>query len=637
MSGAMIDAARDWARRGFRIFPLENGGKFPRIKDWDWTEGATADLDMIEAWWSTFPEANIGVLTDGLIVLDVDVRNGKPGFESLLALDAPLDTLIVNTPSGGKHVYYSGPNRANGVNRLGEGLDVRSYHGYVVAPGSWLDASIPSNRGVGGYYTIDNDQPVMECPAEIVARLDAPRDRQSQAPLVELDLPSSIQQARLYAEQVEPAVLGAGADHYTYGVCCRVKDFGLSQQVAFEVLAEHYLPRCTASRTPVEQLNWLERKVENAYAYGTSAPGIASPAAEFGGIQIAPPLRAPGAWFRHGQEWDNNVSWLFYETLPVSGVALLTGPSQGGKTFVALELARALATGKSFFGVEPDERGGTAMLFAGTEGSGFAKRLEALQEEEPLPIAGREVSALGQGSALAELQVQLKEESAYMLERYGVPLRLVVIETLSAAGLVKDENDNAEAAAAMAALAVFGRNIGALVVVTHHPPKSGTGERGAGAFRNSADYVLEVLREGKAAVRTLELTKGRDAQQRALGLFTLSPVKLGVDAKGRDVISMTVSSSTGVPRSAGVADKLAEEFNTALEWAIVERGVQINGETWVLIDEVKAQFREITTGSKDHSNLNKRFKKAIEVSTESAAIDQTPFGGELYVRKKVFT
>ncbi|MFX5222101.1 AAA family ATPase, partial [Acinetobacter baumannii] len=92
-----------------------------------------------------------------------------------------------------------------------------------------------------------------------------------------------------------------------------------------------------------------------------------------------------------------------------------------------------------------------------------------------------------------------------------VPVRLIVLETLSASGLLADENSNSEAAEAMAALAQIGRNLNALVLVTHHPPKNGGGERGASAIRGSADYVLEIIREDRGSIRDLELTKARNA------------------------------------------------------------------------------------------------------------------------------
>src|ERR1700744_367421 len=128
---AKLLAALAMAERGMRVFPVRPGpAKEPMVKDWPKT--ATLDPDTIKAIWTKFPHANIGALWDDHIVIDVDVKKGKQGLASLMDLDVDLDTFTVRTPSGGLHVYYRGPNVRNSVEQLGPGLDVRSYHGYVL-------------------------------------------------------------------------------------------------------------------------------------------------------------------------------------------------------------------------------------------------------------------------------------------------------------------------------------------------------------------------------------------------------------------------------------------------------------------------------------------------------------------------
>jgi hypothetical protein len=132
-SADMLNAALAWSGRGFRVFPLRPSTKEP-YGGLDWVNSATADPDAVRRMW-TDPATglaqphNVGVLTSDPIVIDVDVKGGKKGLESLFDLDIPMDTLTTRTPSGGLHLYFKGPNRANGVNRLGDGLDMRSWHG----------------------------------------------------------------------------------------------------------------------------------------------------------------------------------------------------------------------------------------------------------------------------------------------------------------------------------------------------------------------------------------------------------------------------------------------------------------------------------------------------------------------------
>lgn len=132
----------------FRVFKLVVNGKTPAIEGWP--EAASDDPERVKAMW-TDPvtgeslDNNIGILTGkGFFVLDVDVKNGRSGADSLdllkdLGLDT--DTVTARTPSGGLHLYYGLPAGTvrNSANHIGRGLDVRGHRGYVVAPPSTID------------------------------------------------------------------------------------------------------------------------------------------------------------------------------------------------------------------------------------------------------------------------------------------------------------------------------------------------------------------------------------------------------------------------------------------------------------------------------------------------------------------
>lgn len=144
---AFVDSAIDLARRGFRVFPLEPGGKVP-VYGFAWKELATSDESAIRSWWKLYPDANVGVATgNGLLVIDADckVKNGiaERGLESLALLDdmGLPEGFRVRTASGGIHVYLRvepGVGLTVGAKDLPgyPGLDFRCDGGYVVGPGS---------------------------------------------------------------------------------------------------------------------------------------------------------------------------------------------------------------------------------------------------------------------------------------------------------------------------------------------------------------------------------------------------------------------------------------------------------------------------------------------------------------------
>lgn len=136
-----LDHALKLAAFGLRVFPIKEGAKAPPLIR-DFPNAATGDADQLRAWWAQWPEANIGVSTNGLCVIDVDPKRG--GMETLEMIEAVYGrlrhTFCVATPSGGRH-YYQSTTRpvANSQDKLGKGIDVRGEGGYVLGPGSVVD------------------------------------------------------------------------------------------------------------------------------------------------------------------------------------------------------------------------------------------------------------------------------------------------------------------------------------------------------------------------------------------------------------------------------------------------------------------------------------------------------------------
>lgn len=176
----MLDAAVALASRGLRVMPIhvpefgtdgivrcscrepecwiradgsgggekyKNVGKHPRIMQWG--TKATTDNGRIHEWWGQqFRGSNIGVVcgtlpdaTEGLVVLDVDLRNN--GDDTIKDLERELGalppTIQALSGSGGPH-YYFRTTTALGSSKLPPGVDVqagqRGVYNQVVAPPS---------------------------------------------------------------------------------------------------------------------------------------------------------------------------------------------------------------------------------------------------------------------------------------------------------------------------------------------------------------------------------------------------------------------------------------------------------------------------------------------------------------------
>src|SRR5262245_61941983 len=95
-----------------KIFPLIQNGKTPL----GGTRGFKDAIDQDQADWLNKGIYNIGIptgATNGLVVLDIDVKDGKRGPAHLAELQkahgALPETRVIQTPTNGLHYYFAYP------------------------------------------------------------------------------------------------------------------------------------------------------------------------------------------------------------------------------------------------------------------------------------------------------------------------------------------------------------------------------------------------------------------------------------------------------------------------------------------------------------------------------------------------
>jgi hypothetical protein len=141
------------------VLPLEPCGKRPLAGFG--LRSATQDAETVASWWRRWPNANIGVRCDGLVVFDVDGEAGARSFARLEELFGPLPASRVASTGKGWHRWHRCPTPAgNSTRGLGNpaGIDVRGgTHGYVCAP--------PSVHASGRRYEWANEGPIADLPA----------------------------------------------------------------------------------------------------------------------------------------------------------------------------------------------------------------------------------------------------------------------------------------------------------------------------------------------------------------------------------------------------------------------------------------------------------------------------------------
>jgi len=331
----MTNTALELARKGFYVFPIREGSKKPAISGWP--HRATRDEDQISKWWDgAHKQRNIGIATEpsGLIVIDLDDKDGKSGskaYAELCEAESNVDTLMVQTPTGGAHLYFrvpEGRTLKTSASALATGIDTRAVGGFVVASGSVTPQ---------GVYSTIVDIEIAECPKWIADRLQRPKATKSSDLLdIKLDSVVDVKAAEEYAKLAPPALQGEGGDAHTYKICCHLHNQGISIPKAVEILNEHWNSRCE----PPWTLQDLAEKMQRAYQYAEKAPGCNS---------LNLPSIKPKIIHSVSQisEAIPPRDWILDGRLIAGYVTLTVAPGGVGKSMYTMLEAMSVATGKN--------------------------------------------------------------------------------------------------------------------------------------------------------------------------------------------------------------------------------------------------------------------------------------------------
>ena len=168
----LLAAALRYAELGYRVFPCAPGGKAPLTKHG--FHDASGDAEQIERWWTQHPSANIGIATEGLVVIDIDGGDNRwPGDDGERMLELAAGPMAL-TPRGGNHRVFRQPDGKNWrctEGRLANKVDTRADGGYIVAPPSVVEGG-KAYRWAPGLALDDPPDRLPEPPPWLAQELD---------------------------------------------------------------------------------------------------------------------------------------------------------------------------------------------------------------------------------------------------------------------------------------------------------------------------------------------------------------------------------------------------------------------------------------------------------------------------------
>jgi putative DNA primase/helicase len=228
------------------------------------------------------------------------------------------------------------------------------------------------------------------------------------------------------------------------------------------------------------------------------------------------------------------LKWRVRGVLPADGLAGLYGPSASGKSFLALDMAAAIADGARWFDCRVEA---APVVYAALEGeAGFKLRAQAWEAHK-----GRTLPA---GLQMMMQPFKLTDPRDISDLAAVVPAGAVVfLDTLNRAAPTADENSSKDMGEILEGAKRLQGLIGGLVVLVHHTGKDATkGLRGHSSLFAAMDAAIEVSRDGDN--REWKVAKAKDGEDGDARPFKLQVETLGTDEYGDAVTSCTVQVDT---------------------------------------------------------------------------------------------
>ncbi|WP_434030609.1 AAA family ATPase [[Pseudomonas] boreopolis] len=529
-----FELAECYRRVRLDLIPLRRRDKMPADKRWQ--ERAYDQAEVLER--ARRDGLNLGVrLPADVVVVDVDPRNFPAGRDSLAELAAAFGLPLASAPHvltgnlshPGHHYYFRKPAGAVLLDSLEgfEGVELKSLGRQVVAPGSV--------HPTGGLYRWASDSPPLHAMPELPGRLVEAARRPERT-------------RGTGAGEITPEQLAASLEHLDPA------DFREHDAWRELMMACHH---ATDGAGRQEFIDWstsdpefadhewiIGRRWDSLHADRDDAVTIATLRRRLNeaGADIAPPDAADDF-----DVWDEvepigerarrrflNINdlkalppprWLVPGLLVEDSIAAIYGAPESGKSFLALDIAMAIAGGVDWHGRRVT---GGGVLYVAAEGaSGFGKRVRAWEIDRGIDV-GKFPLWLDHGeiNLAAERDGGVHAFVSDVVEELG-PLRLVVIDTLNQTAAGADENSAKDMGRYIASMKRIRDETGATVVVVHHSGKDpGKGMRGSSSLLGAMDTTVEVSRDKEMRAITVTVHKQKDAEREPPMRFNLERVDL---------------------------------------------------------------------------------------------------------------
>jgi AAA domain/Bifunctional DNA primase/polymerase, N-terminal len=645
--------------------------------------GATCDVDVIKRMWRVFPDAvpSISCGPSKLVVLDADQKDDGPRKMRELFAEiggVPDGTPINPTKSGGLHFVFADPdgkfsNKAGALKKT-YGTDVRGTGGQFVAPGSI--------REDGATYGTDADRinflraitmrTLKTLPGQIVELIGSQPEGavESVEPSKERQVIKQLEEAdwsehendfddtlgtydleKLKSENAEFAKLydNPGSD-------CSTNRFLAARHVMREwpdmpaAALAYFLSQWSGSGSWTEDRpttgeydnrqiarEWLKNQglKKEKPSDGSAFEAVADDECEAEQVAAEADSRLAkrfvlidkirGATLRL-------LDWAVKFFVARGTTSVATGMWGSGKTAVFSDIGLHVSHGFDWRGRKVKQG---VVIYVALENSEDVERRVATWCDQ-MEKSGRDLSGgafvvhrgpcrlYDHGGKPTQDEKDLVKIAKFAEEHYGLPVAMIVIDTLAQSIMPGNDNDAKDAGIYTASMQRIATATGANVTVLAHPTKTGEGVRGSGALQANVDTVIEVTRD-----KTTGIGKIRAGSKFRIGdpakvnfYYRLKSHAIGVDEDG-DEISVVLAEDRPVTEIAvddsddealpTPPDTPSAKLDAALR-VFRERAESIAAETGEPVEEIGLSAQDV----RDALNVDRKRSGLVELKERTA-------------------
>lgn len=324
------------------------------------------------------------------------------------------------------------------------------------------------------------------------------------------------------------------------------------------------------------------------------------------------------------------IQWIVEDYIESDSLAQVFGDPGGGKSFVSIDIACCIATGKPWHGHEVKK--GAVFYVAGEGHNGLARRFKSWELGNDTSLDGAPLY-----KSLRAAQLYDATEAAIVAQSIkqlvadaGCEPSMIIIDTL-ARNMGGDENSTEDMNAFIQHLDVYLRQpYKCCVLVVHHSGAMDKDRsRGSTALRGALDAEYKCQLDSTSKTIQFESKKMKDAEMPAAKCFQITQVELPMfDKKGEPVKGayLTTVDISGLLKLAGERKTyLGKNQQTVLDALVAleyKRDQDVtNGEIWYGID-----FDTWRSSAKERDIERNRFAESVKALASKNLITEGSTG-----------